>query len=44
MEGKITYKLSVRLFRGNKCFGPGIAELLRRVDETHSLRAAAMSM
>jgi molybdate transport system regulatory protein len=44
MEGNITYKLSVRLFRAGKCFGPGIAELLRRVDETHSLRAAAMSM
>ena len=36
--------VSVRLFTDRKCFGPGIAELLRRVDEHHSLRAAAQSM
>lgn len=44
MKAKMSYKLSIRLFREDKCFGPGIAELLRRVDETHSLRAAAMGM
>ena len=44
MDGNISYKLSVRLFRQGKCFGPGIAELLRRVDETQSLRAAASGM
>lgn len=37
-------RLSVRLFTEQKCFGPGLAELLRRVDEQHSLRAAALSM
>ena len=44
-----TYALSVRLFCGaneekEKCFGPGIAELLRRVDRTRSLRSAAAEM
>ncbi len=36
--------LSLRLFTDKKCFGPGIAELLHRVDEHKSLRAAAQSM
>ena len=36
--------ISIRLFTDQKCFGPGIAELLHRVDEHHSLRAAAKSM
>ncbi len=44
MEEKLRYSLSVRLFRGGKCFGPGIAELLRRVDGARSLRAAAAEM
>ena len=36
--------LSIRLFRENKCFGPGVAQLLRRVEQHRSLRAAAISM
>ena len=36
--------ISIRLFTDQKCFGPGLAELLRRVDEHRSLRAAAQSM
>jgi len=36
--------LSIRLFRDEKCFGTGIAQLLRGVEEHHSLRAAAQSM
>lgn len=36
--------ISIRLFTDQKCFGPGIAELMHRVDEHHSLRAAAKSM
>lgn len=37
--------LTLRLFCGeDKCFGPGVAELLRRVKSEHSLRAAAISM
>lgn len=40
----MTFSLSVRMFRGEKCFGPGIADLLRRVDRTRSLRSAAAEM
>ncbi len=36
--------VSVRIFGEEKCFGPGVAQLLRRVEEKHSLRAAAISM
>lgn len=44
MEKELRANLTVRLFTDQKCFGPGVAELLRRVQEMHSLRAAAMSM
>lgn len=44
MEKKLYAKLTVQLFTDDKCFGPGIAELLHRVEETHSLRSAAASM
>jgi len=44
MKQNLRAVLSVRLFTGQKSFGPGIAELLHRVDEHHSLRAAAQSM
>ena len=44
MENKLHPVLSVRIFGSEKCFGPGIAELLRRVEEHSSLRAAARSM
>ena len=36
--------ISIRLFREEKCFGPGVAQLLHRVQEHHSLRGAAISM
>ena len=36
--------LSARVFSDQKCFGPGVSQLLKRVDELHSLRAAALSM
>lgn len=43
--GKLLYEtLKIRLHTEDKCFGPGIAELLERVQEQHSLRAAAQSM
>lgn len=41
---EMTYNFSVRLFTDEKCFGPGIAQLLHRVQELHSLRAAASDM
>lgn len=44
MKQELRAVLSARLFTDRKCFGPGVAELLRRVDEQHSLRAAAQSM
>ena len=37
-------KLTIRLYTDDKCFGPGIAELLERVEVHKSLRAAAQSM
>ncbi|MDE7220558.1 MAG: LysR family transcriptional regulator, partial [Oscillospiraceae bacterium] len=36
--------ITVRLYTDRKCFGPGVAMLLRRVRELRSLRAAAMDM
>ena len=36
--------LTIRLFTEEKCFGPGVARLLRQVEQLHSLRAAAISM
>lgn len=44
MDKRLHAILSVRVFTDQKCFGPGVAQLLRRVDELHSLRAAAISM
>ncbi len=44
MEREFRPVLSVRIFGEGKCFGPGVAEILRRVKENHSLRAAAISM
>ena len=36
--------LTFRLFTDRKCFGPGVAALLRGVERLHSLRAAAQAM
>jgi molybdate transport repressor ModE-like protein len=46
MEKELHLKLTVRLFTDDdqRCFGPGIATLLERVQEHHSLRSAAASM
>lgn len=41
---ELHYNLSCRLFTDEKCFGPGIAELLHCVERLHSLRAAAAEM
>ena len=39
------FKMTVRLYaEDNKIFGPGIAQLLHRVREFHSVRAAALAM
>lgn len=44
MKKELHANLSVRIFTDQKCFGPGVAQLLRYVDELHSLRAAALAM
>ena len=46
MEKELQLKLTVRMFTQDdeKCFGPGIATLMERVEVHHSLRAAALSM
>ena len=44
MDRRLKIVLSVRLFTDEKCFGPGVAELLHRVEQLRSLRAAAMDM
>ena len=36
--------VTLRLYTDRKCFGPGVAMLLRRVQTMHSLRSAAMDM
>ncbi|MCI8524836.1 MAG: LysR family transcriptional regulator [Oscillospiraceae bacterium] len=36
--------LSIRVYNDEKCFGPGIAELLEGVEARRSLRAAAQGM
>lgn len=46
MKKELHLKLTVRLYSDDneRCFGPGIATLLHRVEERHSLRSAAASM
>ena len=44
MEQPLSYRVRIQIYKGEKCFGPGIAELLTRVQETGSLRAAAGEM
>lgn len=46
MEENLHLKLTVRFYtdEGQRCFGPGVAAVLHRVEEHHSLRAAAVSM
>ena len=44
MRNNLHVGLTIRLFTDRKAFGPGVAELLCRVRETHSLRAAALEM
>lgn len=44
MSNELHPVLTVRFFTDRKCFGPGVATLLHRVDAHHSLRRAAASM
>ena len=44
MSSKLHPKLTVQFYTDEKCFGPGVAQLLSLVQEHHSLRAASISM
>ena len=44
MEKMLRPVLKIQLYGEEKCFGPGIAELLRQVDRHSSLRQAAQAM
>ncbi|MEA4999335.1 MAG: LysR family transcriptional regulator [Candidatus Limiplasma sp.] len=41
---RLHYGITLRLYREEKVFGPGVAELLETIAATHSLRSAAMRM
>ena len=43
-DTKLHPAITLRLYTDRKCFGPGVAMLLRRVRTLHSLRSAAMDM
>ena len=43
-ELPLTYRARIQIYKGDKCFGPGIAELLSLVEEMGSLRSAAGEM
>ena len=44
MEQKLHYRMSVRLWKEDKVFGPGICQLLQMIDETGSMHQAAARM
>ena len=44
MTNQLRYTLMLRVYGEEKIFGPGIAELLERVEQTHSLRKATQDM
>ena len=44
-EKQLRLAVALRIYSADeKCFGPGVAELLERVDKMQSLRQATMSM
>ena len=44
MNTKLHAGLMIRLYTDQKCFGPGVARLLRGVERCRSLRSAAQEM
>lgn len=44
MSEPLRYDIRLRLFREQKCFGPGVAELLHGVEKRGSIRAACRDM
>ena len=43
-ENELHYHMKVRVFRKEGAFGPGVAELMRHVEETGSLSEACRCM
>ncbi len=43
-DDEMIFKLSLRIFKGEKAFGPGIAELLEKIEEEGSLHKASKAM
>ncbi len=44
MEEKLRCKMSLKLWKEDKVFGPGICQLLMKIDETGSMHQAAAAM
>ncbi|OQB23514.1 MAG: DNA-binding transcriptional regulator ModE [Firmicutes bacterium ADurb.Bin182] len=44
MGSKLRLVMSLKIYREEKCFGPGVMRLLKLVEETNSLKAAAGAM
>lgn len=44
MEQKLHYKMTVKLWKEDKVFGPGICELLKGIQQTGSMHQAAAQM
>lgn len=44
MENNLKAKIRIHLFTNDKCYGPGIHEVLEKVDRLGSLRSAAADM
>lgn len=44
MENNLKVKIRIHLFTNSKCYGPGIQEVLEKVDTFGSLRSAAADM
>lgn len=43
-DDEMIFKLAIRIFKGEKAFGPGIAELLENIEKEGSLHKASKSM
>ena len=44
MEEKLHYKMTIKLWKDDKVFGPGICQLLTKIEETGSMHQAAARM
>ena len=44
MEEKLHYKMTIKLWKDDKVFGPGICQLLTKIEETGSMHQATARM